>query len=112
MKKNTAHLNARRLSPKMRHSMRLGRVTVALLFFVIGSPLFVFSQAVTDSDGNVLKIHRFQPPLSAAAHDASPAKESMKSGQLSASVVQQINALQRDKEARTATQTKISSRPF
>jgi hypothetical protein len=89
--------------------LRLSTAAVALLFFVTSS-MFLFSQAGTEDKGTGLKIHRFQPPVSARGADAAPASGSTHSGELSESAVQQINALEQDKQSRTVTQAKISSR--
>ncbi len=92
--------------------MRLLRLTTAtvVLLLVGMSPMFLSSQAGADDNGTGLKVHRFQPPVSARAAGVSSAREYANSGELSESAVQQINALLQDKQSRTATQRKISSR--
>src|SRR6267378_3789750 len=91
--------------------MRPLRLTasIAVFLMVVASTMLVFSQASTDGIATVPRTHRFQPPGAARSMDASSAKQSADSGELSDSVVQQINALEEDKQSRTATQRKISS---
>src|SRR5256885_16782062 len=87
------------------------RVAVSLVVFllIVGSTVLLFSQASTEGAGTLPKIHRFHPLGAVRSIDTSPAKQPSDSGALSDSVVQQINALEQDKESRTATQNKISS---
>jgi len=90
--------------------MRVLRSTsfaVALLLIAI-LPTFVSAQSVTDESGAVVRLHRFQPP--AVAQAAPPASATVaKPGELSASAIAQIDALEQDKQARTPAQVKISS---
>src|SRR5258708_6585646 len=89
-------------------ALRLTASTVVFLS-VIASTMLVFSQASTEGAAPLPKTHRFHPPETTRSMDTSAAKQSADSGSLSDSVVQQINALEQDKESRTATQNKISS---
>jgi len=90
--------------------MRVFRSTsfaLALLLIAI-LPTLVLAQTVTDESGVVVKIHRFQAP--AVAQTAPPASAAgAKKGELSASAIQQIDALEQDKQTRTPAQVKISS---
>jgi len=81
-----------------------------VVFLLVVASSAVFAQASTEDAGTLPKIHRFQPAVAARPADASPANEVANPGELSDSVVRQINALEEDKQARTPTQRKISSR--
>jgi len=88
--------------------MRAIRFTslVVLLFLIIAAlSVFSFAQTVTDENGSVIKIHRFQPPAAAP-----PASTVGKPGELSQSAIDQINALEEEKQSRTPAQKKINSR--
>jgi len=73
---------------------------LAIVTFAIGTS----AQTVTDETGALVRIHRFQPVLPPEA--GSPARMS---GGLSDSAIQQIDALELDKQTRTNVQQKISS---
>ena len=83
--------------------------SIVVFLLVVASTKLVFSQASTEGTATVPKTHRFQPPAATRSTDASSAKQSAAAGELSDSVVQQINALEQDKQSRTETQRKISS---
>ena len=91
--------------------MRLCRATTPALvvFLVLTSCVLLFSQTITE-DGTIIKTHRFRPAAPARTSEAPHAAEPAKPGELSESAVEQIDALMRDKEARTPTQAKVSSR--
>jgi hypothetical protein len=89
-------------------ALRLTASTVVFLS-VVASTMLVFSQASTEGAA-LPKIHRFQPPVSARSADALPTNDVANPGELSESALRQIDALEEDKQARTPTQRKISSR--
>jgi len=89
--------------------MRFLSLAIAL-FSVALLPVFLSAQIVSDENGVLVNIHRFQPPAQAQAAKPPAASTAAKAGELSESAIQQINALEDDKHARTATQLKIGSK--